>query len=92
MIDDIQKTKTELSKIEFRLKISTWVLRLGVVLLILTLMSSCACYNCPRVYKNRVGVPNSVAVPYYKNTKANKYGPKKPYYGKPEKKKRRYEI
>lgn len=47
-------------------------------------LSSCACYHCPRVYKNRVGVPTSVNVPYKKNVKKNKYGPKKPYYGKPE--------
>lgn len=47
-------------------------------------LSSCACYHCPRVYKNRVGVPTSVDVPLKKNTKQNKYGPKKPYYGKIE--------
>ena len=40
-----------------------------------------------RVYKDR-SVPTGVAVPLKKNTKQNKYGPKNPYYGKPEKKKR----
>lgn len=52
-------------------------------------LSSCACYHCPRTYRNQLGIPTAVAVPYYKNTKANKYGPSNPYYGQPEKKKRR---
>lgn len=92
MINDIQKTRDQLTRIDRNIRISTWLLKVSFVSLLFMLMTSCACYNCPRVYKNRVGVPNSVAVPFYKNTKANKYGPKKPYYGEPEKKKRRYGI
>lgn len=64
-------------------------MRASLVSLLFMLVTSCACYHCPRVYKNRVGLPTSVAVPYYKNTKANKYGPKNPYYGQPEKKRKR---
>ena len=60
---------------------------LTVLFLVMTfLLSSCACYHCPRVYKNRVGIPTSVEVPYRKNTKQNKYGPNNPYYGSPKKK------
>ncbi len=57
-----------------------------ILLLILStlFLSSCACYHCPRVYRNKVGLPKSVAVPHKKNTKENKYGPKKPYYGEIE--------
>ena len=46
----------------------------------------CVLSLCPRVYKDR-SVPTGVMVPLKKNTKQNKYGPKNPYYGKPEKKK-----
>ena len=60
------------------------VKRLTLLILLTMFLSSCACYHCPRVYKNRVGVPTPVDVPLKKNTKQNKYGPKKPYYGKIE--------
>lgn len=60
-----------------------------VLLVLIFTMSSCACYHCPRVYKNRVGLPKSIAVPYYKNTKQNKYGPNRPYYGQPKNNKRK---
>lgn len=60
-----------------------------LIILVSFVFTSCACYHCPRVYKNRVGIPKSVAIPYYKNTKQNKYGPNNPYYGEPMKKKKR---
>jgi len=56
-----------------------------ISLILLTIfLSSCACYHCPRVYKNRAGIPTDMRVPLKKNTEKNKYGPKKPYYGKIE--------
>lgn len=64
-----------------------WITKISLITFILMFMSSCACYHCPRVYKDR-SVPTGIAVPLKKNTKQNKYGPKNPYYGKPEKKKR----
>jgi|TARA_B100001093_G_C26816463_1_gene1009946 hypothetical protein len=64
-----------------------WIIKISIIVLLFVFMSSCACYHCPRVYKDR-SVPTGIAVPYKKNTKQNKYGPKKPYYGEPEKKKR----
>ena len=63
------------------------LIKISIIGLLILSMSSCACYHCPRVYKDR-SVPTGVAVPLKKNTKQNKYGPKNPYYGKPEKKKR----
>lgn len=63
------------------------IIKLTFISLLLFTFTSCACYHCPRVYKDR-SVPTGIAVPLKKNTKQNKYGPKKPYYGKPEKRKR----
>lgn len=60
------------------------IIKLSLVFLLVLCFSSCACYHCPRVYKDR-SIPTGISVPLKKNTKQNKYGPKKPYYGKSEK-------
>lgn len=64
------------------------ILYIVLVVLMTSILSSCACYHCPRVYKNRVGIPTSVQVPLYRNMKSNKYTPNNPYYGEPKKKKK----
>jgi hypothetical protein len=92
MMNDIEQTRNQIRMIDRNITITKWVLRASIISLLFIFMTSCACYHCPTVYKNRAGIPTSVQVPHYKNTKSNKYGPKKPYYGKPEKKKRRYGI
>lgn len=86
-MDDIQQTRNQIKRIDRNIKYTKWVIRLSILSFLLIFMSSCACYHCPRVYKDR-SVPTGIAVPYKKNMKQNKYSPKKPYYGKPEKKKR----
>jgi len=63
------------------------IIKISLLFLLVLSFTSCACYHCPRVYKDR-SVPTGIAVPLKKNTKQNKYGPKKPYYGKPEKRTR----
>lgn len=54
-----------------------------IIVLLSLFVSSCACYNCPKVYKNR-GVPVDVARPRQKNMKQNKYSPSNPYYSPPK--------
>ena len=51
-----------------------------LIILVLSLfVTSCACYNCPKVYKKH-GVPVDVRRPRQKNMKQNKYSPSNPYY------------
>lgn len=54
-------------------------IRYVFILLISIFVSSCACYNCPKVYKHR-GIPVDVSRPRQKNLRQNKYSPKNPYY------------